>query len=112
MSYSVLVLIGILACAVWDLVIVRTRMLCRKAFWTAYAILFGFQLLVNGLLTGLPIVRYTDHSTVGIRFAYAPIEDIGFGFVLIVFTLSSWVACGRHRAADVRGRYRARNARK
>ena len=41
-----------------DLLVLRTGLVRRRAFWTAYAILFGFQLLVNGVLTGLRVVRY------------------------------------------------------
>jgi lycopene cyclase domain-containing protein len=80
-----------------DLGLLRTKLLRRRAFWTAYAILFGFQLLVNGILTGLPIVRYAPAAIFGPRVVYAPVEDVGFGFALILLTLSSWVALGRRR---------------
>jgi lycopene cyclase domain-containing protein len=76
----------------------RTRLLCRKAFWVSYAIMFGFQLLVNGLLTGLRIVQYDPDTILGPRLAYAPVEDLGFGFALILLTLSCWVALGRRSA--------------
>ncbi len=95
MSYSWLSLLAVLAAAACDLILLRTFLLRRKAFWTAYAILFGFQLLVNGLLTGLRIVRYDRSAITGIRLAYAPIEDLGFGFALILLTLSCWVTLNR-----------------
>jgi lycopene cyclase domain-containing protein len=102
MTYTELVggaLVGAAAC---DLVLLRTRLLCRKSFWVSYAIMFGFQLLVNGLLTGLRIVQYDPDTILGARLAYAPVEDLGFGFALILLTLSCWVALGR-RAARSRG---------
>ena len=74
----------------------------RKAFWASYAILFGFQLLVNGVLTGLRIVRYDPDAILGLRLAYAPVEDLGFGFALILLTLSCWVALGRRRGVACR----------
>jgi lycopene cyclase domain-containing protein len=96
-SYTVLVVIGLGTTAALDLWLLRTRLLMRKAFWVAYAIMFGFQLIVNGILTGVQIVRYNPSAIVGVRLASAPIEDIGFGFALILLTLSCWVALGRQR---------------
>lgn len=104
MSYTWLVGLALLSTAAWDLLVVRTRLLCRKAFWVAYAIMVSFQLLVNGLLTGLRIVRYDPDAILGPRLAYAPVEDLGFGFALILLTLSCWVALGRRAAGrPVRG---------
>ncbi|MGI8668035.1 MAG: lycopene cyclase domain-containing protein [Jatrophihabitans sp.] len=97
MSYSWLSLAAIVVVVAVDLLVLRTCLLLRKAFWTAYAILFGFQLLVNGTLTGLRIVRYDRSAILGPRLAYAPIEDLGFGFALILLTLSCWVTLGRTR---------------
>lgn len=95
MTYTWLVAAGLLGAAACDLVLLRTRLLLRKAFWVCYAILFGFQLLVNGVLTGLRVVRYDPDAILGLRLAYAPVEDLGFGFALILLTLSCWVALGR-----------------
>ncbi|HEY2041960.1 MAG TPA: lycopene cyclase domain-containing protein [Jatrophihabitans sp.] len=95
MTYTTLMIVGVLISAALDLVVLRTFLLRRKAFWVAYLILLGFQLLVNGVLTGLRIVRYSDSAILGVRIAYAPVEDVGFGFALILMTLSCWVALGR-----------------
>jgi lycopene cyclase domain-containing protein len=93
-SYTWLAVIGVVAAVVIDLVVVRTKLLRQKAFWTAYAIMVFFQLVTNGLLTGLPIVRYDPSAIVGWHLVYAPVEDLLFGFALIVFTLSVWVRLG------------------
>ncbi|MEO6502240.1 MAG: lycopene cyclase domain-containing protein [Jatrophihabitantaceae bacterium] len=98
MSYTWLVVCALLGTAAWDLAVLRTRLLCRKAFWVAYAIMVGFQLLVNGVLTGFGIVEYDPDTILGLRLAYAPVEDLGFGFALILLTLSCWVALGRRAA--------------
>lgn len=77
----------------------RTNLLRRKAFWTAYAIVLFVQLIVNGVLTGLPIVRYDSDTIIGLRIAYAPVEDLLFGFAMVLLTLSTWVWLGRRTAA-------------
>jgi lycopene cyclase domain-containing protein len=101
-TYTVLVLAALGATVLLDLVVLRTRLLRRRAFWTAYAIMFGFQLLVNGILTGLRIVTYNPSTITGLRLAYAPVEDLGFGFALILLTLSCWVRVGRARPGGSR----------
>ncbi|WP_375498216.1 lycopene cyclase domain-containing protein [uncultured Jatrophihabitans sp.] len=95
MTYTLAALLGVGIAALLDLVVVRTRLLLRKAFWTAYAIMVFFQLVVNGLLTGLGIVRYRHNQIIGVHIAYAPIEDLFFGFALILLTLTLWVRAGR-----------------
>jgi lycopene cyclase domain-containing protein len=98
MTYTELAIIAVLAALALDLVLLGTRLVCRRAFWTAYLILAGFQLLVNGTLTGLRVVRYDPQTILGLRLAWAPVEDLGFGFALILLTLTCWVRAGR--AAD------------
>ena len=95
MTYTALVCGALLGAAACDLALLRTNLLRRKAFWVSYAILVSFQLLVNGVLTGLRVVRYDPDTILGPRLAYAPVEDLGFGFALILLTLSCWVALGR-----------------
>lgn len=95
MSYTALALAGVVAALVLDLVVLRTRVVTRKLFWTSYAIVVFFQLLTNGWLTGRDIVTYADDAIVGWRLAYAPVEDLLFGFSLVVQTLAWWVWWGR-----------------
>ncbi len=95
MSYTALAIAGITAAVLVDLAVVRTRLLRRKAFWTAYGIVLFFQLIVNGVLAGLPVVRYDPAAIIGLRIAYAPIEDVAFGFAMVLLTLATWVALGR-----------------
>ena len=95
MSYTVAVVVGVAAAVVMDMVVLRTALLRRKAFWTAYAICLAFQLLVNGVLTGRRLVTYSPDAIIGWRFCYAPVEDLAFGFVLVLQTLDWWVWWGR-----------------
>lgn len=94
MSYTVLALVGVALATLLDLVVLRTTLLTGKAFWAAYAIMVFFQLITNGVLTGIPIVRYDPHAIIGWRLAFAPVEDLLFGFALVLVTLSTWVRLG------------------
>jgi hypothetical protein len=109
MTYTQLAVLGVVVVVLLDLVVVRTRLLRRRVFWTAYAIIVFFQLVTNAILTGLRIVRYDGAAIVGSstpaaapppflgdgRIAYAPFEDLLFGFALVVLTLVLWVWLGR-----------------
>ena len=109
MTYTQLAVLGVLLAIGWDLWVVRTRLLARRVFWMSYAIIVGFQLLTNGVLTGLRIVRYDGEAIIGSttpadgpppilgdgRILFAPVEDLMFGFALVVLSLSLWVLWGR-----------------
>jgi lycopene cyclase domain-containing protein len=110
MSYTVLSVFGVVLAVAVDALVLRTHLLCRRAFWVAYAIVFGFQLVVNGLLTGLRIVRYDDRRILGWRVGYAPVEDLLFGFALVTVTLATWVWLGRRANHPVPAEPAARRA--
>ena len=95
MSYTGLALLGVALTVALDLWILRTRVLTRRLFWVSYAIVLAFQLVTNGLLTGFDIVVYDDDAILGWRLAFAPVEDVLFGFALVVQTLAWWVFWGR-----------------
>ena len=103
MSYTVAAVLGVLGAVALDLVVLRTRLLAQRSFWVAYAIVLGFQLLTNGVLTGRDVVRYDPSTILGLRVAFAPVEDLLFGFSLVVQTLAWWDFRGRR---GVRGRQR------
>jgi lycopene cyclase domain-containing protein len=95
MTYTQAALLGVAATVALDLFVLRTRLLARKAFWTSYAIVLFFQLVTNGILTGRHVVTYDAAAITGVRVVYAPVEDLLFGFALIVQTLAWWVWWGR-----------------
>jgi hypothetical protein len=84
-------------------------MVTRAVFWSSYAIIVFFQLITNGLFTGTQIVKYDGAAIMGGsspadsaptflgdgRIAFAPAEDLLFGFSLILLSLSLWVFWGR-----------------
>lgn len=95
MTYTAAALLGVAVAAVVDLWVLRTRLLTKVVFWATYPIIITFQLLSNGILTGRGIVLYNPDAIIGWRLAYAPVEDLFFGFALVLFTLSIWVWLGR-----------------
>jgi lycopene cyclase domain-containing protein len=95
MSYTALAVLGVLGAVALDLLVLRTRLLTRKIFWVSYAIIVFFQLGTNGILTGRDIVTYDPDTILGLRIVYAPVEDLLFGFSLVVQTLAWWVWWGR-----------------
>ena len=95
MTYTQLAVLGVLAAVLVDTVLLRTWLLRRRTYWTAYAIVLFFQLVTNGIFTGLDIVRYDPDTILGLRIVYAPVEDLLFGFAMVTVTLSTWVWLGR-----------------
>ncbi len=95
MTYTQLAVFAVACAAGLDIYVVRTRLLTRKAFWTSYAIILPFQLLTNWWLTSRNIVMYDKSQILGPRLASAPLEDIAFGFALILGVLALWVFWGR-----------------
>ena len=97
MTYTAAAALAVVGSVLLDLVVLRTRLLARAAFWLLYPIVLVFQLLSNGVLTGLGVVRYAPSAILGVRLAYAPVEDLAFGFALVLSALSVWVRLGRNR---------------
>ena len=111
MTYTQLAVGGVAVAVAVDLAVLRTRLLRRASFWTAYAIVVFFQLLTNGWLTGREIVRYDGGSILGSsdptflgdgRIAYAPVEDLLFGFALALWTLCWWTWLGARQERRAR----------
>ena len=102
MSYTQLAVAGVVVAVLIDLVLTRTALVRRKAFWVSYGIVLTFQLLVNGVLTGARVVRYDPRAILGVHVLYAPVEDLLFGFAMVLITLSSWVWLGRREHATSR----------
>lgn len=103
MTYTAAACVGVVAALVLDLGLLRTRLIATPQWWAAYAIVVGFQLVTNGWLTGRLIVTYDAEAILGSgtvpflgdgRIAYAPVEDLGFGFALVLGTCALWVWWG------------------
>ena len=109
MTYTAIGVLAVVIAVLLDLFVFKTRMVTRAVFWSAYAIIVFFQLITNGLFTGTQIVKYYGAAIMGGsspadsaptflgdgRIAFAPAEDLLFGFSLILLSLSLWVFWGR-----------------
>ena len=95
MSYTQLALVAVPIAILFDLFITRRRMILRRAFWTSYAIILPFQFLTNWWLTSRNIVMYSPDAIVGTRIFSAPVEDLLFGFALILTVMGLWEFWGR-----------------
>lgn len=90
--------------AVW----LRTGLFRRPAYWVTLAVVWAFQIPVDGWLTKLsaPVVRYNPRAVTGVRFPWdIPIEDFAYGFALVTAVLLLWV-----RAEGSAAKQRARGA--
>ena len=110
MTYTELSFIGVAIVLALDFYVFKTKILTRKVFWVSYSIVIFFQLVTNGILTGFGIVEYSGDAIIGSstpkdvpppfigdgRLVFAPIEDLLFGFCLVVLTLILWVWLGRN----------------
>lgn len=97
MSYSQIAITSTILALLYDLTIVRRKLLTKKAFWISYAIILPFQLITNWWLTSREIVAYSPDAIWGPRIAAAPVEDLLFGFSLILITLDNWVTVIRKK---------------
>lgn len=109
MTYTTLGIIAVTLAVLADLYVFKTRMVTRKIFWASYAIIVFFQLITNGMFTGFQIVKYDGEAIIGStspvdtpppfigdgRIAFAPVEDLLFGFSLILLSMSLWIFWGR-----------------
>ena len=101
-EYTVMTVVAMVVVVVLDLRVLRTRLVRASTFWISLGIMWFFQIFVDGWLTKLssPIVRYHPDQFSGIRLFFdSPIEDFGFGFAMILLTLSTWDALGARRSA-------------
>jgi lycopene cyclase domain-containing protein len=94
-SYTTAAILGVLVAVALDLFVLRVRLLGRVVFWATYPLILFFQLLSNGILTGRNIVLYDSAAILGWRIAHAPVEDLLFGFAMVLLTLDLWVWWGR-----------------
>ena len=100
MIYSDIAIAAVLVAVMVDLFIFKNSLLTRTAFWISYSIILPFQLLTNWWLThlredGKAIVMYDPDSIIGTRIASAPLEDLLFGFALVLSVMGLWEFWGR-----------------
>jgi lycopene cyclase domain-containing protein len=99
LGYTLPAVVSVAAVIALELGRLRTGLFRRRAYWITMAIVFGFQVAVDGWLTKLsaPIVSYDPHQLSGVRVPFdIPIEDFLFGFALVTATLLIWERRAAH----------------
>ena len=95
MVYTDIAIMAFIASIIADRLLIKSKLLTRKVFWTSYAIILFFQLLTNWWLTSRNIVMYNPDAIIGLRIASAPVEDLFFGFALVLLVMNLWVFWGK-----------------
>ena len=95
MNYTGIAVTAFLISIIFDLYIIKSRLLTQAVFWTSYLIILFFQLITNWWLTSREIVMYDPDAIIGIRIASAPAEDLFFGFALVLSVMSLWIYWGK-----------------
>ncbi|BBY79732.1 lycopene cyclase domain-containing protein [Mycolicibacterium pulveris] len=93
LGYTLPAVLAVVLVCMWEVVMLRTGLFRRPAYWLSMAIVMAFQVPVDGWLTKLsaPIVIYDERHTSGIRFPFdIPVEDFLFGWALVTAVLLLW----------------------
>ncbi|HSK32112.1 MAG TPA: lycopene cyclase domain-containing protein [Propionicimonas sp.] len=102
LEYTIATVVAVVVVVAVELLWARTGIFRTAQYWITMAIVFFFQVLVDGWLTKLsdPIVLYAPTQFAGIRFPFdIPIEDFGFGFALVTGTIIAWQLAGKKETA-------------
>lgn len=93
-EYTLWTLLTVIAVIAVEVFWLKTAIFTQLRYWLSMAIIFFFQILVDGWLTKLsnPIVIYNPANMTGLRWPFdIPIEDFGFGFAMVTLTLMVWI---------------------
>lgn len=102
LEYTLATVVAVAVVVAVELLWARTGVFATAKFWLATAIVWFFQVWVDGWLTRLPdpIVGYAPQHFLGIRFPFdIPIEDFGFGFALVTAVIVGWELSARKERA-------------
>lgn len=97
-EYTLLAVVSVVGTVALERFWLHTGLFRTARYWLAMAIVYAFQVLVDGWLTKLsaPIVIYDEAQTLGVRWPWdVPVEDYLFGFSMVTLTMLLWVRLGR-----------------
>ena len=101
-EYTVAAVAAVVIVVALELLVFRTGIFRKPAYWVSMAIVLGFQVIVDGWLTKLsaPVVLYAAEENSGVRFPWdIPIEDFAYGSALVTIVLILWDRLGARDAA-------------
>lgn len=70
-------------------------------FYMAYLVHLIPFLLVNGVLTALPVVWYDNGHNLGIRLTTIPIEDTMYSMIMLLITITAYEYFRRHKKQNL-----------
>jgi lycopene cyclase domain-containing protein len=76
-----------LAISLYLLTVVKNELINSRNFWYTILVSFIPFLIVNYILTSIPIVTYNSSAIIGIRFTTIPMEDFAYSFSMITLWL-------------------------
>ena len=82
--------------------ILSEKTINTNRFWITMALCFLGFLIVNYLLTSIPVVSYDDTENLGIRFLTIPLEDFVYNFLLIAANIIVYEHLLFYRTAGTR----------
>lgn len=97
---AVLVVVGL------ELRVLRTGIFRQKAYWIAMAIIFAFQIPVDGWMTKLsaPIVQYNPEVLSGWRWPLdIPTEEFLYAWAMLTLVILLWERAGPKGGAESKG---------
>jgi len=106
-EYTLAALAAAAGAVVLEVAWLRTGIFRRWSYWVTLAIVFAFQVPVDGWLTKLsaPVVIYRSSQFSGVRFPLSiPVEDFLYGFALVTLAILAWERVGG--SAQGHGRHR------
>jgi lycopene cyclase domain-containing protein len=87
---------------VLELKVLRTRLFRQKAYWIAMAVIFAFQIPVDGWMTKLsaPLIVYNPDVLSGWRWPLdIPTEEFVYAWAMLTLGMLLWERAGRGKAA-------------
>ena len=100
--YPTLALLAAAVVVALELLVLRTGIFTKVAYWIALAISLAFMIPVDGWLTKLsaPIVVYRDGDVSGIRPIWSILlEEYAYAFALLTIVIALWVRAGERERA-------------
>ena len=100
--YPTLALVVAAVVVALELLVLRTGIFTKVAYWIALSISLAFMIPVDGWLTKLsaPIVVYRDGDVSGIRPIWSILlEEYAYAFALLTIVIALWVRTGERERA-------------
>ncbi len=92
-AYPGFSLLAVAVVVALELVWLRTGVFRQPAYWLAMAIVFAFQIPIDGWMTKLsdPIVIYNPDVLSGLRFPFdIPTEEFVYAFAMVTLAIILW----------------------